>query len=121
MAEFFRQGDVLLEKIDMVNNNCIAEESRTILNTKIIAYGEETGHSHFFDETINNNSSQVSLYKEINQQSPTMIIIKDGYSLLRHQDHLHIRIPKGIYKIKRERSYNPFVSQAEKKIHASYD
>ncbi len=104
MAEFFRQGDVVLEKIDLADNNCITEESRTIMNTKIIAYGEESGHSHFFDETINNNSSQVSLYKEINQQNPTMIIIKDGAALLRHQDHLHIYIPKGIYIIKRERS-----------------
>ena len=63
MVEFFRQGDVLLEKIDMVNNNCIAEESRTILNTKIIAYGEETGHSHFFDETINNNQSSIVIQR----------------------------------------------------------
>jgi len=105
----------------LADNNCKTEESITIVHTKIIAYGEETGHSHFFDETINNNSSQVSLCKESNQQNPTRVIIKDKTALLKHQEHLHIHIPKGIYKIKRERSYNPFVSQEQKKIHMSYD
>jgi hypothetical protein len=121
MTDFFRQGDVILEKIDMAVNNCIIEESATMEDTKIIAYGEATGHSHFFDDSISKNGSQVSLYKEINQQNPTMVIIKDKTALLKHQDHLHICIPKGIYRIKRERSYNPFVSQEQKKIHVSYD
>jgi hypothetical protein len=121
MAEFFRQGDVILEKIDTEGNNCIIGESITMADTKIIAYGEATGHSHFFDDSINNNGSQVSLYKEIDQQNPTMVIIKDKTALLKHQDHLHIHIPKGIYKIKRERSYNHFVSQEQKKIHETYD
>ena len=119
MTEFFRQGDVLLQKMELFGNYP-TEGSRTAIDTKIIAYGEKTGHSHYFDESIINNG-QAILYKEIKQQDPSMLVIKDGCALLKHQDHLHIRIPKGIYKIKRERSYNPFVSQAEKKIHASFD
>jgi hypothetical protein len=119
MTEFFRQGDVLLEKIE-VADNCLVEESKTIIDAKIIAHGEKTGHSHFFDESIN-NSSQVLLYKEINEQNPTMVIIKDETALLKHQDHLHIRIPRGRYIIKRERSYNPFISQKQMKIQMSND
>ena len=121
MTEFFRQGDILLERIDLEDNNFITEGSRTIMDTNIIAHGEKTGHTHFFDVTTNNNYSQVSLFKEISQQSPTMVIVKYGTALLRHQDHLHIQIPKGVYTIKRERSYNPFVSQKQKQIHISYD
>src|SRR4051812_37347781 len=129
MTEFFRQGDVLLKKIDLIDNY-LAKKSITKIDTKIIAYGEKTGHAHFFDKNnINNNnscsSSQVSLYKEVGKQNPTKVIIKDESSLLKHQDHLHIQIPKGVYIIKRERSYNPFVSQEQKKmhmeIHTAYD
>src|SRR6476659_4955162 len=118
MTEFFRQGDVLLEKIDLIDNY-LAEKSITKIDIKIIAYGEKTGHAHFFDKSgINDSSSsQVSLYKEDGKQDPSIVIIKDENSLLKHRDHLHIRIPKGVYIIKRERSFNPFVSQEQKKMH----
>src|SRR6476646_10013913 len=118
MTEFFRQGDVLLEKIDLTDNY-LAEKSITKIDTKIIAYGEKTGHAHFFDKSSINDSSssssssQVSLYKEVNQQDPGIVVIKAETALLKHQDHLHIQFPKGVYTIKRERSYNPFVSQKQ--------
>src|SRR6476619_3282281 len=109
MTDYFRQGDALLEKTDLMDDR-IAEESIIKIDTKIIAYGEKTVHSHFFDKnSINNSSSniQVSLYKEVDKQNTTMVIIKDENSLLKHQDHLHIQIPQGAYIIKKERSYNP--------------
>jgi hypothetical protein len=61
MAEFFRQGDVLLEKIDLLDN-CLIEESITKIDTKIIAYGKKTGHAHFIDRSSIKDSSQVLLY-----------------------------------------------------------
>ncbi len=114
MTKFFRQGDVLLEKMGL-SGNYITEGSRTTIDTKIIAYGEKTGHSHYFDESIINNGRAI-LYKEINQQDPSMLAIKDGSASLKHQDHLHIRIPQGMYIIKRERSYDPFISQKQMRM-----
>ncbi len=119
MTEFFRQGDVLVQKMEL-SCNYPTEGSRTTIDTKIIAYGEKTGHSHYFDESIINDG-QVILYKEINQQDPSMLVIKDGCASLKHQDHLHIRIPQGMYIIKRERSYNPFISQQQLRIRRSCD
>src|SRR3982751_2328479 len=101
MTDFIRQGDVLLEKMEL-SGNYPTEGARTTIDTRIIAYGEKTGHSHYLDEgTI--NEGQALLYKEINQQDPSMLGIKDGGASLKHQDHLHIRIPQGMYIIKRER------------------
>ena len=58
MAEFFRQGDVVLEKIDLIDNY-LAEKSITKIDIIIIAYGEKTGHAHFFDKSSINDSSAV--------------------------------------------------------------
>jgi hypothetical protein len=95
-----------------LSGSYLTEESRTKTDAKVIAYGEKTGHSHYFDEGIV-NGGQAILYRELNQRDPSILVIKDGSASLKHQDHLHIRIPQGIYIIKRERSYNPFVSQTQ--------
>jgi|SRR5688572_6518529 len=103
---FIRQGDILFERIDVVDN------SKIELDTKVVALGELTGHSHSFEET-----SQVLLSKEIDEDVPTqLVVLEEKGARLEHQEHLPIQIPKGIYRIRREQSYNPFLKNIQRSM-----
>lgn len=86
----YRQGDVLLKKIDKLPEG-LKEKN------KILAYGEVTGHKHqFVSESVvvleNNNHKQfVNVEEE---------------SVLQHEEHKHISIPKGLYEVVIQREFD---------------
>ena len=104
MMLYFRQGDILFEKIDEV------DKSKQVLDTKTVALGEITGHSHSF-----NKQSQILLSKKADEDIPTQLVVLDeGGAQLTHQEHLPINIPQGVYRIRREQSYNPFLRNIQR-------
>lgn len=103
MMLFIRQGDILFEKIDEVDS------SKQNLDTKTVALGEITGHSHSF-----NKQSQILLSKKVDEDVPTQLVVLDESAQLTHQEHLPINIPQGIYRIRREQSYNPFLKNIQR-------
>lgn len=101
---YIRQGDILFEKIDEV------DKSKQKLDTKTVALGEITGHSHSFEK-----QSQVLLSKRADEDVPTQLVVLDeSGAQLTHQEHLPIQIPKGVYRIRREQSYNPFLKNIQR-------
>jgi hypothetical protein len=101
---YIRQGDILFERIDNADN------SKVKLDTKTVALGEITGHSHSFAK-----SEQVLLSKRIDEDIPTQLqVLEEGGATLTHQEHLPIHIPKGVYRIRREQSYNPFLKNIQR-------
>lgn len=90
----YRQGDVLLQKIDSLplNSQPIEFEDRVIL-----AYGEVTGHCHAL------STASASMFT-FNAQR--LIQVVEG-AQLRHEEHATIVLPKGVYKVIQQREYVP--------------
>ena len=102
---FFRQGDILFEKVGVLST-----EELQKLETKTVALGEITGHHHSFQK-----QDQVLLYKKPEEDLPSLAIV-EAPSTLTHQEHKPITFQKGVYKIKREQSYNPFLKQIQRSM-----
>jgi hypothetical protein len=83
MNEHFRQGDVLLIKLDEL-------PSGLVLKDKVLAYGEVTGHKHRFE------SEQVCVFKDGQEQQFVKV---EKTSPLLHEEHGTINVPKGVYRV----------------------
>lgn len=102
---FIRQGDILFESVpegSHKNNEDLYE-----INSKTVALGEVTGHSHSYRK-----NDQVVLYQKRFDDLPSQVLVEGSSTVeLQHQEHLSIQFPKGEYIIRREQSYNPFLKQ----------
>ena len=87
----FRHGDLLIQEIFSVPS--FAKP----ISTNIIAEGEKTGHNHML-----NGSHQI--YETVNNQKHFEAMQEVE---LEHPEHNTIIIPKGIYTVVHERSFNP--------------
>lgn len=96
----YRHGDVLLKKIDTLPNNTIKQ------NTKTIALGEVTGHSHRFD------GGQVCVFE--NKQKQKFVEVTEDTVLI-HEEHKSINVIQGVYEVIIEREYDIF-SEAERQV-----
>lgn len=89
----FRHGDVLIQKI-----SALPKEARR-LRHRTLAHGELTGHSHQIQE-----SERVALWQSRNE---LFLRIEAPHATVVHQEHAPIEIPKGIYRVWRQREYTP--------------
>ncbi|HLY31218.1 MAG TPA: hypothetical protein VKQ36_09315 [Ktedonobacterales bacterium] len=89
----WRQGDVLIE-----TTTEIPVQARKRPGPPILAYGEVTGHSHRIEESAKVTVWELgdSLYIKIT--SATRVI---------HDEHGPITLPAGIYRVWRQREYDP--------------
>ena len=101
MTKIYRQGDVLLLKIDKIPGK------KRKIKSDIIAKGEVTGHAHrilngslFWGPTIRLSDGTVS------KSRTTMYLdAKKGAQLI-HDEHGPIDIESGVYEVRRQREYN---------------
>lgn len=92
----YRQGDVLLTKVVSLPNEIKKQKN----NKKIIlAYGEATGHHHYIEATKETDSF-------IDNDGNLFLDLKKD-SLLVHQEHSRLVIPKGKYQVTIQREYSP--------------
>lgn len=86
-----RQGDVLLRRIKALPGGLKQKD-------KVLALGEITGHKHqFTDEQV--------------------LVLADGEGkqfvdakqevMLEHEDHAHLKVPKGVYEVVIQREFTP--------------
>ena len=106
---FIRQGDILFESVP--EGSYREDEDLYEINSKTVALGEVTGHSHSYRK-----NDQVVLYHKRFDDMPSQVLVEASSTVaeLQHQEHLSIQFPKGEYKIKREQSYNPFLKQIQR-------
>jgi hypothetical protein len=109
----YRQGDVLIEKIEEVLDFSLLEEverDNTFSNGRmerrvVLAYGEVNGHAHAIKE------DNVSLYKykeDFKKDNHLYLVVNnDSPVKLYHEEHAAIMIEKGVYKISRQIEYSP--------------
>lgn len=87
--DVYRQGDVILRKVDYVPTN--VHESG--LRTKAIRISGETGHEHVLEGDVFGNGSFGSY------------VVLEQPTELKHDEHDNIEIPPGIYRVDSVRDY----------------
>ena len=97
MNLMYRQGDVLLIRIDKPNleraRKLPREDGRVVL-----AHGEVTGHAH----TIHHPGAM--LFDLIGEDHPILDLPENA--TLSHEEHDPIELPAGQYRIVQQREYN---------------
>ena len=105
----FRQGDVLIERVDisMPSGKNAKENDRIVL-----AHGEVTGHAHELEDVkgadIVSPSARVSVPGDGDNAKMTQLIMSVGVKTsVKHQEHAPISVKRGIYRVTRQREYSP--------------
>jgi hypothetical protein len=94
MNEHFRQGDVLLVRVDTLPQGAKKEQ---IDDSIVLAYGETTGHAHRMSAaTATAYAWQGDRLIEVHQPTD-----------LTHEEHNPIHLIPGVYKVVRQREYTP--------------
>lgn len=84
----FRHGDVIITEIETLGHSDKLFPRKK--DPHILAYGEVTGHSHKLEI---DDPEQAFI-------TPDGYLVVNKPTRLVHEEHKHITIPKGIYKIK---------------------
>jgi hypothetical protein len=92
--ETYRQGDVLLQRIDGLPENARPVEWE---NRVILAYGEVTGHAH---------AISTAYAKMYTWKGDRLLEVQPGAKLV-HEEHATIALPEGVYKVIQQREYVP--------------
>lgn len=89
----YRHGDVLVEEVKSIPKGAV---KRTHL---VLAEGEMTGHAHRIAEpgSAEVYQDEASMYLRVLAWSATLI----------HQEHGPIPLPRGEYRVWRQREYSP--------------
>ncbi len=91
----YRQGDVLLIQEDKLPEGCLEEE---VCGTRIVlALGEATGHSHAIDAS----------FARAYQNSGERYLVAQMGAVLKHEEHDHLSIKPGVYRVLKQREYEP--------------
>lgn len=96
----YRQGDLLIRKINNIEDKEIQKTQDTIL-----AYGEVTGHKHQLVKE--SEKTKIEVYEKV-KDIPLYFKIRDGKAALKHEEHNTIIFDEGIYSITHEREFDPF-------------
>ena len=91
----YRQGDVLIERVENLPKKSKGKHTRT--NRMVLAEGEVTGHAHVL------LVDDADWWKDDKDQfvsfaSPATVV---------HEEHRTLHLPAGTYRISRQREYSP--------------
>jgi hypothetical protein len=117
MTTMYRQGDVLLVKIDREPD---FERERYDYDRKkyalvpldqgriVLAYGEVTGHAHAIADVVQEYENGVRFTKARlwDAGAERFLQVMEKVALT-HEEHEAIEIPKGTYLVVRQREYDP--------------
>ncbi len=95
MNVHYRQGDVLLVKVDKMPPDAVPVEPDG--DRVVLAYGEVTGHAHALSAAI------TTLYEHADGR----FLVVEKPSALVHEEHAAIDLAPGVYRVIRQREYAP--------------
>jgi hypothetical protein len=106
MAEIFAQGDLLLERVaDVAPSGTIDENVEGA--ALVLAEGEMTGHRHAVCE-------RVTMFRDdmLARDIPADLYIghlqvASAYARVTHDEHAPITLPRGTYRVRRQRELGP--------------
>jgi hypothetical protein len=96
MNTHYRQGDVMLVRMDELPEGAVLEELPEP-HRIVLAYGEVTGHAHAV------NTAYASIYQH---EQERFLVAEPGASLV-HEEHSTITLEPGVYHVVRQREYSP--------------
>jgi hypothetical protein len=99
MTDIYRQGDVLLLRVDSIPAEAKPRKGKGRL---ILAYGEATGHHHSLVATLDGKVETLET-----DAGEVFARIMAAPALETHQEHATITIPPGAYKVIRQVEYAP--------------
>ena len=91
----YQQGDVLIEEYD---GDVVGE----LQNECVLAHGETTGHAH----RIHNGAQLYVLEGQM-----FLKVLMDN-AVVTHEEHGHITIPRGNYRVRKVVEYDHFAEEA---------
>lgn len=97
--EQYRQGDVLITRVDSIPPEATEREQPDGRNRSILMHGEATGHAHAVD------AKRGVLYRNPSNDNRFLHVVKGGVSL-KHEEHSTIKLPAGDYQVTRQREYD---------------
>ena len=109
----FRQGDILLTRLDTrVEKRHNAREIKPKNGRLILAEGEVTGHTHGFE--VDDDGPLLTLFVQSGYNSTgrslqerTYLSVEGGTALLTHDEHGTIELPEGDYEVGFQQEYVP--------------
>jgi hypothetical protein len=103
--ETYRQGDVLLIKLD---NNSIILGSKPVArdekNRIVLALGEATGHAHVIEEPTAEMIRNVG--------TGVQYVNAPEGATVTHEEHAEVKLPAGIYEVRMQREAGPAEDRA---------
>jgi hypothetical protein len=106
MTEIFAQGDLLLERVPDVAPSGTIEENLDGMAI-VLAEGEATGHRHAIWE-------HVTMFRDalLARDIPAGLYIghlqvASAYARVTHDEHAPITLPRGTYRVRRQRELGP--------------
>ena len=106
MTVMFAQGDLLIERVaDIAPTG--TRIAATVDGLTVVAEGESTGHRHAFYD-------QVTMFRDdsLARDVPSGLYVghvkvEGSSAKLVHQEHADITLPKGTYRVRRQRELEP--------------
>ena len=102
-SPLYRHGDVLIAQVATLPKGAQLLKSKQG-ETATLAYGEITGHSHRIRQS---NAAQMWLQDRGPQGSEMFLEITAPSATLVHEEHQAIELPRGIYRVWKQREYRP--------------
>ena len=98
MVKCYRQGDVLLVEVA-----CGPPDVRSVPREQgrlVLAHGEVTGHAH----VVVDSAAQLVTHEEADE---LYLLVYGDEVVLEHEEHDAIPVPRGHYRVIRQREYTP--------------
>ena len=106
MSEIFAQGDLLIERVaDVTPSGAVTENAEGA--ALVLLEGELTGHNHAVRE-------RVTLFRDdrLARDIPAGLYIGHvqvgtAYARVTHEEHAPLTLPRGTYRVRRQRELGP--------------
>lgn len=106
MRELYAQGDLLIERVEDLPPTG-SQSAANADGSIVLAEGELTGHSHaiygrvtmFRDDSLARDVPGGLYVGHIN--------IEDATARIQHEEHAAVTLPKGTYRVRRQRELEP--------------
>jgi len=94
-VKHYRQGDLLIEEVAAIPTGA---KPRKAAKRLVLAEGEATGHAH----TIAASEARL-----LDDDGATYLEVQEALAMLTHDEHASIELPRGAYRVIRQREYAP--------------
>ncbi len=105
MHELYAQGDLLIERVSDLE----AVPSAMPLGTTsvVLAEGERTGHAHVLEGNVHFFRDEGLAVDVPNALYIGHAKVVDGTARISHEEHGPVMLPRGTYRIRRQREFDP--------------